>query len=81
MATKIIEVREYTVRAHKRVIHSRIFNFICKKCNEATKRETFRPRPLYCKSCRPPLLAKRSLKDISKSKPRPMSYQGEMDLS
>ena len=40
MATKIIQVREYTVRAHQRQIHTRIFNFVCKECNQTTKRET-----------------------------------------
>ena len=80
MATKQIDVREYTVRAHKRLIHTRIFHFVCKQCNQATKRETFGPRPLYCESCRPPQAPKRSLQESSKPKPRPMSYKGEIDL-
>jgi hypothetical protein len=80
MATKQIDVREYTVRAHKRLIHTRIFHFVCKQCNQATKRETFGPRPLYCESCRPPQAPKRSLQESSKAKPRPMSYKGEIDL-
>ena len=54
MATKVIDVREYTVRAHKRRIHTRVFHFVCKECNQATKRETFGTRHLYCESCRPP---------------------------
>ncbi|MBD2249450.1 hypothetical protein [Nostoc sp. FACHB-888] len=30
MPSKTIEVREYTVRAHKREIHTRVFNFVCR---------------------------------------------------
>lgn len=52
--TKIIEVREYTVRAHKRMIHTRVFNFVCGKCNKAVSRETYGPRPHYCERCSPP---------------------------
>jgi hypothetical protein len=80
MATKQIDVREYTVRAHKRLIHTRVFHFVCKQCNEATKRETFGPRPLYCETCRPPQPPKRTLQESSRAKPRPMSYQGDTDL-
>jgi hypothetical protein len=80
MATKQIDVREYTVRAHKRLIHTRIFHFVCKQCNEATKRETFGPRPLYCESCRPPQPPKRTLQESGRGKPRPMSYKGDTDL-
>jgi hypothetical protein len=80
MATKIIDVREYTVRAHKRQIHTRIFNFVCKECNQATKRETFGPRPLYCESCRPPQPPKKSAHDSRKAKPRVMNYHSDIDL-
>jgi hypothetical protein len=80
MATKIIDVREYTVRAHKRQIHTRIFNFVCKECNQPTKRETFGPRPLYCESCRPPQPPKKSAHDPRKAKPRVMNYQSDIDL-
>jgi len=80
MATKLIDVREYTVRAHKRLIHTRIFHFVCKECNQATKRETFGTRPLYCESCRPPQPPKRSQQESSKTKPRAMSYQIDTDL-
>ncbi|MBD2666343.1 hypothetical protein [Richelia sinica] len=80
MATKLIDVREYTVRAHQRLIHTRVFNFVCKECNQATKRETFGPRPLYCESCRPPQPPKKSTQGSSKAKPRPMTYKSDSDL-
>ncbi|MEA5577916.1 hypothetical protein [Anabaena sp. UHCC 0451] len=80
MATKTIDVREYTVRAHKRQIHTRIFNFVCKECNQATKRETFGPRPLYCESCRPPQPPKKSLPESNRMKPRVMTYKSDIDL-
>ncbi|MDZ7962218.1 MAG: hypothetical protein RMY34_30835 [Aulosira sp. DedQUE10] len=80
MASKLIDVREYTVRAHKREIHTRVFHFICKQCNETTKRETFGPRPLYCESCRPPQAPKRQQQSTAKAKPRPMTYKSNTDL-
>lgn len=80
MATKVIDVREYTVRAHKRLIHTRIFNFVCKECNQATKRETFGTRPLYCESCRPPQPPKKSVQSSKMAKPRPMIYMTDTDL-
>ncbi|WP_100899147.1 hypothetical protein [Nostoc flagelliforme] len=58
--TKKIQVREYTVRAHSRIIHSRIFNFICRKCTKATTRETFGMRPIYCERCSPPQIPRGS---------------------
>lgn len=54
MASKYVEVQEYTVRAHVRLIHTRVFKFICKGCDRPTQRETYGPRPLYCEYCRPP---------------------------
>lgn len=80
MATKTINVREYTVRAHQRVIHTRVFNFVCKQCNQPTNRETFGPRPLYCESCRPPQAPKKSQQVSSKAKPRAMTYTSETEL-
>ncbi|MBE9057288.1 hypothetical protein [Sphaerospermopsis sp. LEGE 08334] len=80
MATKIIDVREYTVRAHKRQIHTRVFHFVCKECNQATKRETFGPRPLYCESCRPPQPPKKSVHDARKLKPHAMNYKSDIEL-
>jgi hypothetical protein len=80
MATKQIDVKEYTVRAHKRLIQTRVFHFVCKQCNQSTKRETFGPRPLYCESCRPPQPPKRSSPESSRAKPRAMTYQSNIDL-
>ncbi len=54
MASKYVFVREYTVQAHSRLIHTRTFKFICKQCSAPTVRETFGSRPLYCEPCRPP---------------------------
>ncbi|QLE56166.1 hypothetical protein [Nostoc sp. TCL26-01] len=80
MTSKIIDVREYTVKAHKRLIHTRVFNFVCKQCDEATKRETFGPRPLYCERCRPPQAPKKSQQTSRKAKPRPTIYKSDIDL-
>ncbi len=80
MASKVIDVREYTVRAHKREIHTRVFNFVCKQCNETTKRETFGTRPLYCEQCRPPQAPKKLQAQTKKAKPRPMTYKSISDL-
>lgn len=80
MASKYVQVREYTVRAHKRQIHSRVFKFICKQCATATERETFGPRPLFCELCRPPYPSKSQLRSSQKGKPRPMKYQSGKDL-
>ncbi|MEM7725435.1 MAG: hypothetical protein AAF208_03570 [Cyanobacteria bacterium P01_A01_bin.45] len=80
MATKYIDVREYTVRAHQRLIRTRIFHFICKECNSPTERETYGPRPLYCEKCRPPQPPKKSrLQPKKRNKPVPMAYKGETD--
>ncbi|MGL4623217.1 MAG: hypothetical protein ACRCZS_29905 [Chroococcidiopsis sp.] len=54
MPSKKVFVREYTVRAHERTIHTRLFKFICQQCSQPTERETYGSRPLYCESCRPP---------------------------
>ncbi|MBH8553860.1 hypothetical protein I8751_16075 [Nostocaceae cyanobacterium CENA357] len=80
MASKLIDVREYTVRAHKREIHTRVFHFVCKQCNETTKRETFGPRPLYCERCRPPQPPKKPQQSSRKAKPRPMTYTSDTNL-
>jgi hypothetical protein len=80
MATKLIDVREYTVRAHQRQIHTRVFHFVCKQCNDTTKRETFGPRPLYCEICRPPQVPKKSHQPDQRAKPRPMTYKSDTDL-
>ncbi|MBD2309298.1 hypothetical protein H6G17_27965 [Chroococcidiopsis sp. FACHB-1243] len=72
MPSKRIHVREYTVRAHERTIHTRLYKFICLSCSQPTQRETYGPRPLYCESCRPPGL--RAIEDPKhkKKKPRPV---------
>jgi hypothetical protein len=75
MSSKIIEVREYTVRAHKREIHTRVFNFVCQQCQEPTQRETFGPRPLYCEKCRTPQAPKKAVIPLKKRKPRAMNYK------
>lgn len=74
MPSKKVNVREYTVRAHLRVIHARRYKFVCKQCGELSERETYGPRPLYCELCRPPFL--RTEKVSSKKKrPRPVPVQ------
>lgn len=80
MPSKLIDVREYIVRAHKREIHTRVFQIICKQCNEPTKRETYGTRPLYCEICRPPQAPKKSQQQAQKAKPRAMSYKSDTDL-
>ncbi|OYD87464.1 hypothetical protein CDG77_29290 [Nostoc sp. 'Peltigera membranacea cyanobiont' 213] len=82
MPSKTIEVREYTVRAHKREIHTRVFNFVCKQCEQPTQRETFGVRPLYCETCRPPQAPKQSkIVPIGKRKPRAMNYKSGKDIA
>ena len=54
MPSKYVFVNEYTVRSHHRLIHTRTYKFICKKCKQPTVRETFGGKPLYCDVCRPP---------------------------
>ena len=82
MATKTINVREYTVRAHKRIISTRVFSFVCKECGKPTERETFGPRPLYCEKCRPPQPSYRKSNSRSRNaKPRAMNYKGEAEIS
>ncbi|MBE9038226.1 hypothetical protein [aff. Roholtiella sp. LEGE 12411] len=76
-SSKIIEVREYTVRAHKREIHTRVFNFVCQQCQQPTQRETFGPRPLYCEQCRRPQPPKKSVVPLKKRKPRAMNYRSD----
>ncbi|MGK7917529.1 MAG: hypothetical protein AB4038_18625 [Prochloraceae cyanobacterium] len=54
MSSKYVHVQEYTVRAHHRLIHTRIYKFVCKGCKQPTERETFGGKPAYCDVCRPP---------------------------
>jgi len=73
MPSKQVEVKEYTVRAHKRLIHTRTYKFICKECHQPTVRESYATlRPLYCEICRPSK-SKASVRQ-EKKKPRPMNY-------
>ena len=82
MASKEIQVQEYTVRAHKREIHTRVFNFVCKQCEQPTQRETFGVRPLYCETCRPPQAPKQSkVVPLKKRKPRVMAYESGKDIA
>lgn len=82
MPSKTIEVREYTVRAHKREIHTRVFNFVCKQCEQPTQRETFGVRPLYCETCRAPQAPKQSkVTPLKKRKPRAMTYKSDVNLA
>ena len=73
MPSKYVEVREYTVRAHKRLIHTRTYKFICLECNQPTVRESYATlRPFYCETCRPSKALAAPPKE--KKKPRPMTY-------
>lgn len=71
MASKKVFVREYTVRAHERVIHTRLYKFICASCQQPTQRESYGPRPLYCEVCRPPV-SRTDTSSLKKKKPRPV---------
>lgn len=71
MPSKRVHVREYTVRAHERVIHSRRYKFICAECNQPTVRESYGPRPSYCESCRPSY-SRTDSGSSKKKRPRPV---------
>ncbi|NEO30128.1 MAG: hypothetical protein F6K36_06740 [Symploca sp. SIO3C6] len=52
MPSKDVYVREYTVRAHKRKIHTRVYKFICHFCNSPVERETYATCcPKYGNNC------------------------------
>ncbi|MEO0686166.1 MAG: hypothetical protein AAFY76_14305 [Cyanobacteria bacterium J06649_11] len=52
MPSKKIHVREYNVKAHDRIIHTRIYNFICQYCREISERETYATGcPKYGEKC------------------------------
>ena len=73
MSSKYVEVREYTVQSHKRLIHTRTYKFICKQCNQQTIRESYATRgPLYCETCRPSKALTAPPKE--KKKARPITY-------
>lgn len=70
---KKVQVREYTVRAHVRVIKTRVYMFICKQCKQDSERESYGPRPLYCERCRPQKAKVNAAK--KKKKPRPVGVR------
>lgn len=52
MKKKKVKVKEYTVRAHVRVIHTRKYQLICQFCHEEAERETFATNcPKYGNKC------------------------------
>ena len=52
MPSKKIQVKEYTVRAHEREIHTRRFKFLCSFCHEPCSRETYATTcPKYGNQC------------------------------
>ena len=73
MLSKKVHVRAYTVKAHERVIRTRIYKFICEKCDQVTTRESYGPMPMYCESCRPPAAKTKVVK--KKKKPRPVGVR------
>lgn len=74
MSSKKVFVREYTVRAHERVIHTRRYKFICRQCSKPTERENYGPRPLYCEICRPPFSRTKQVLP-KKKRPTPVLVQ------
>ena len=72
MPSKKVFVREYTVRAHDRTIHTCLYKFICQQCSQPTERETYGSRPLYCEIYRPPLSRVVEDPKHKKKKPRPL---------
>lgn len=69
MPSKRIHVSSYTVRAHERMIHTRLYKFICADCQQATERQSYGPRPLYCEACRN---NSRTQPIVKKKKPTPV---------
>ncbi|NJK48809.1 hypothetical protein HC931_12070 [Candidatus Gracilibacteria bacterium] len=52
MSSKIVHVKEYTVRAHTRTIHTRVYKFICLHCHDEVERETYATAcPRYGNKC------------------------------
>ncbi|WP_013334887.1 hypothetical protein [Gloeothece verrucosa] len=52
MPSKKVFVKEYTIRAHYRTIHTRVFHLICSHCHDAVKRETYANScPKYGNQC------------------------------
>jgi hypothetical protein len=41
MSSKKVHVKQYTVKAHTRVIHTRVYKFLCSYCLNEVERETY----------------------------------------
>jgi len=78
--SKRVYVREYTVRAHERVIYERTYMFVCKACDKNAERVAFGGRPLYCINCRPPKPVKTETKLVKKL-PRPVVVRQDSQAS
>ena len=78
MPSKKVHVRAYTVKAHERIIQTRVYKFICEKCDQVVTRESYGPMPMYCESCRPPVPKTKATK--KKKKPRPVLVKKAKDL-
>ena len=78
--SKRVHVREYTVRAHERVIYERTYIFVCKGCDESAERVAFGGRPEYCINCRPPKPVKTETKPVKKL-PRPVVVRQDSQAS
>ena len=78
--SKRVYVREYTVRAHERVIYERTYLFVCKACDKNAERVAFGGRPLYCINCRPPKPVKTQTKP-EKMRTRPVVVRQEKQAS
>jgi len=45
--------KKVNVKAHIRVIHTRVYKFVCKSCEQKVERETYATIcPLYCDKCK-----------------------------
>ena len=73
MPSKKVHVRAYTVKAHERVIQTRVYKFICEECDQVTTRESYGPMPMYCEACRPQKAKVNAAK--KKKKPRPVAVR------
>ncbi|WP_071819378.1 hypothetical protein [Gloeothece citriformis] len=52
MPSKKVYVKEYTIKAHYRTIHTRIFQLVCSFCHDACERETYATTcPKYGNQC------------------------------
>ena len=52
MPSKKVHVGEYTVRAHTRTIHTRVYKLVCSFCHDPCERETYATTcPKYGNKC------------------------------